>query len=134
MLATLMRLQHVAPILLLAAACARPAAPPELRAPTPTSAPRPPTSTPTPDYRGMRQRLVEPLSALIVAVRSNDRAQAAGFLARFNAAGDEILPRIETDVSTPANLLHSAIVNVRAHPGDLAVLEQARQDLIRGIP
>lgn len=82
----------------------------------------------------MRAKLVTPLSALIVAVRNNDRANAATFLAQFNAAGEEILPAIATDVSKPANILHSAIVNVRAHPGDLAGLEEIRRGLIAEIP
>jgi hypothetical protein len=58
------------------------------------------------------------------------RSNAAGFLAQFNAAADEILPRIDSDMSKNANLLHSAIVNVRTSPGNLQVLEQTQRVLV----
>ena len=101
--------------------------------PRPTSTAMPPTSTPTPDYGQMKAKLLIPLSGLIVAVRDKS-PQAAGFLARFNTEADDILPRIELDVSKSANVLHSAIGNVRSHPGNLAALEQDRQNLISDIP
>ena len=48
---------------------------------------------------------------------------------KFNQGADEILPVIEGDVSKQGNALHSAIVNVRAHPADL----QARLHLLQDI-
>lgn len=82
----------------------------------------------------MRTRLLTPLGAMIIAVRGNDRPQAAAHLADFNKVADEQLPVIERDMSRQANALHSAITNVRAHPGDLALLEQTRRDLLADIP
>ena len=81
----------------------------------------------------MKNQLLIPLSSLIVATREKNPSTAATFLAQFNAAGDAVLPKIEQDMSKPANALHSAVVNVRAHPGDLAGLEQIRSDLMRDI-
>lgn len=81
----------------------------------------------------MRGQLLSPLGSLIVAVRGNNTL-AAAYLADFNKAGDEILPKIEHDVSKPANALHSAIVNVRSHPSNLAALEQDRLTLLSDIP
>lgn len=82
----------------------------------------------------MRLRLVLPLSSMIVALQGNDRSLAAAFLAKFNSEADDILPRIEMDMSKSANAIHSAIVNVRSHPGNQAALEQDRQTLIVDIP
>lgn len=113
---------------------APPTAIPTPQLPTPTPLPKPPTSTPQPDYRGMRTRLLTPLGAMIVAIRGNDRTQAAAHLADFNKVADDVLPAIGNDMSKPANALHSAIVNVRSHPGDLAALEQDRRNLLADIP
>jgi hypothetical protein len=108
---------------------------PPTSTPVPTTpTPRPPTATPAPDYRSMRSRLVEPLSAMIVAIRSRDTNNAAVFYARFNQAGDEVLASISSDTSKSANALHSAVVNVRTHPNNLAALEDDRQALIAAIP
>ena len=82
----------------------------------------------------MRTRLLTPLGALIIAVRSNDRTQAASHLADFNTVANDILPKIDKDVSKPANALHSAITNVRTHPGDVAALEEDRRQLLAAIP
>lgn len=102
----------------------------------PTVAPAIPTAVPTPqpNYRGMRTSLVIPLGALIVAVRNNNGPQSAAFLAQFNDAAESVLPVIASDTSKPGNALHSAIVNVRSHPGNLAALEQDRLSLLRDIP
>lgn len=110
---------------------ATPQAEPAIQVPTPA-----PTAVPTPqpDYRGMRTRLLTPLGALIVANRGSDRAQAAAHLTDFNKVAESIMPIIELDMSTRANALHSAIVNVRSHPGNVAALEQDRLNLLRDIP
>jgi hypothetical protein len=107
---------------------------PTPRPPTAVPTPRPPTATPTPNYRELRTRLVTPLGALIIAVRGNDRSQAAAHLAQFNQVADEILPRIDSDMSKEANALHSVIINVRSHPGNLAALEDDRRSLLAAIP
>lgn len=82
----------------------------------------------------MRMRLSQPLSAMVVSLRGNDRSTTAAFLAKFNTEADEILPRLETDMSKSANALHSAIVNVRSHPGDQAALDQDLRSLLKDIP
>jgi hypothetical protein len=82
----------------------------------------------------MRGRLLTPLGALIEAVRNRDpNRTAAGHLADFNREADAILPMIESDVSKQANVLHSAITNVRAHPGDVQNLEDIRRSLLADI-
>lgn len=119
-------------LVLLLAGCS-----PSPRAPTSTAgpaAPRPPTATPAPDYRAMRARLVEPLSAMIVATRQRETANAATFFARFNQAGDDVLAAISSDTSKNANVLHSTVVNVRSHPSSLAALEEDRLSLMTAIP
>lgn len=113
---------------------AAPTATPRPAVPTATLTPREPTNTPPPDYRGMRTRLLTPLGAMIIAVRGNNRPQAAAHLANFNHVADEVLPVIERDLSKQANALHSTIMNVRSHPGDLAALEQERRSLLAAIP
>lgn len=127
-----MRLALVVIVTLLSLGCSSaPRAASATPAPTALPTPRSATATPPPDYRGMALRLATPLSALIVAVRAgNPNQTAAGHLANFNAEADRILPAIEGDTSKPANMLHSAIVNVRAHPGDLTELEQIRRSLV----
>lgn len=77
----------------------------------------------------MASQLLDPLGAMIVAVRTQS-PNASAWLIRFNEQADVILPQIRDDVSVSANLLHSAIVNVRANPRDLDVLERARLDLL----
>jgi hypothetical protein len=104
--------------------------------PGPTRTPRPvvPTTTPAPtpvNYLAMRQALLLPLGALIVATR-NDSPTRAQHLAAFNAEADKILPVIERDVSPNGNRLHSVIVNVReaAPRRDIASLEAQRMTLL----
>lgn len=82
----------------------------------------------------MRVSLTTPLGALIIANREKNPQRAAMHLAEFNQAANGILPQIEGDMSKQANALHSAIVNVRSHPGDLAALEQDRRNLLADIP
>lgn len=79
-------------------------------------------------------QLLTPLGALIIADRGGNTSQAAAHLADFNKVAEEILPKIEVDMSKPANALHSAIVNVRTHPGNVAALEQDRLNLLADIP
>lgn len=71
---------------------------------------------------------------MIVATRGRDASNAATFYARFNQAGDEVLAAVNNDMSKSANVLHSAVVNVRSHPSNLAALEEDRQTLITAIP
>lgn len=82
----------------------------------------------------MRQALVSPLSSLIAAVQAGDLANQRRFLSGFFDASEGVLGKIEKDTSKQANSLHSAIANVRAHPADLGVLQQERQNLIADIP
>lgn len=95
----------------------------------PTMTPRPATPTPQPNYRELRNKLANPLSAMIVSIRDNDRSTAAAFLAQFNAAADAMLPILRNDPSDNAALLQSAIVSVRAQPGNLAQLTTIRERL-----
>jgi hypothetical protein len=137
-----MRWLYAAMLVVVGAACASSQAP---RAPAATAAPtavatprpapteRPPTATPAPDYRALREKILSPLGALIVTVREGKREDAAGWLAKFNQGADEILPVIERDLSKEGNALHSAIVNVRAHPSDLQALEEVRLHLLQDI-
>jgi hypothetical protein len=111
------------------AGCASGSAPRQL---SPTSPPA--VTAPTPNYRAMRVRLLTPLGALIVALRGNDRTQAAAHLADFNQVADTILPSVAQDTSKEANALHSAITNVRSHPGDVSALENDRRALLADIP
>lgn len=94
-------------------------------------APAAQTATPVPDYRGLANSLREPLSALIVATR-NKSPNAPAWQARFNEAAGRVLPVIERDMSTQANVLHSAIRNVQeaAPRGDIAVLDAERRRLL----
>jgi hypothetical protein len=119
--------------LMIACAAPRPAEPALTATPKPpTSTPalRPATATPAPNYREMRTRLTTPLGAMIIALRQNDRSAAAAHLAEFNQEGDRLMPLIESDMSVPASLLHSAIVSVRREPGNLPLLEKIRERLV----
>lgn len=82
-------------------------------------------------YAVMRNQLLTPLGALIVATRENSPRQAA-VLTAFNAEADQILPVIERDISCNASLLHSAIVSTReaASRKDPASLEIQRRKLL----
>jgi hypothetical protein len=121
-------------LLLFATACAASSAATAPTAPT-SAATRPPTAvpataTPSPDYRAMRSKIEGPLASMIVALRAGDHGNAAAFYAQFNAAADEIMPKLDLDVSYNGNLLHSTIVNVRGHPNDLSALESDRRSLL----
>lgn len=78
----------------------------------------------------MRSKIEAPLASLIVALRAGDRGNAAAFYDQFNAAADEIMPKLDLDMSYNGNLLHSTIVNVRGHPNDLSALESDRRSLL----
>lgn len=109
--------------------------------PAPTTVPTPPTVVAPatevsqepvrPDYVKLRQELILPLGALIVATR-NKSPTAAQHLADFNVVAERVLPAIATDMSVNANRLHSVIVNVRdaAARKDLATLERERISLL----
>jgi len=103
-------------------------------APVPTRTPPPPpgpTGTPPPDYGAMRQALLLPLGALIVATRDNSATRQT-HLDAFNAEADKVLPAIERDVSPNGNRLHSVIANVReaAPRRDVGALERERLALL----
>lgn len=79
----------------------------------------------------MRTELLTPLAAYIVATRDRS-ASAANWRSQFNAAADNVLPKIERDVSTNGNVLHSVITNVKEAMArdDLATIERERTRLI----
>lgn len=100
---------------------------------TPAPTREKPTPAPTAvNYTALRMSLLVPLQSLIVAVRSNDAANSARFLADFNTAADTVLPAIAQDMSPNANRLHSVIVNTReaAAQKDVTVLEAQRRTLL----
>ena len=84
-----------------------------------------------PDYAQLRQDLVLPLGALIVATRGNS-PNIPRHLSDFNAAAERVELVIATDMWVNANRLHSANVNVRdaAARKDLATLERERLGLL----
>src|SRR5687768_9207241 len=111
-----------------AAPTATPAPPPPTATPAPTSTPAPTaTAAPVPgrDYKAIRQPLLIPLGALIVARRAG-QPTAAAWLTEFNKAADQVLPAIEGDTSVDATRLRTAITDIRAMPTDLQVLERSR--------
>jgi hypothetical protein len=102
----------------------------------PTAAPVPtvaPTAAPVTgrDYKAIRQPLLIPLGALIVATRAQQPSNAEAWLAAFNKAADEVLPAIEGDTSVDATRLRTAINDIRTTPADLAVLERSRALLLQ---
>ena len=117
---------------LLVVACSVPSAPP-VPTPTrvvPTATLSAPTSTPRPDYAGMRNALRNPLSSLIVSVRNGDAQNTSVFLSEFNTAADHVLVQLSDDTSQQATLLRTTISNVRAEPRELKVLERERDLLL----
>jgi hypothetical protein len=123
----------VATLGLLVACSPAPPAPPT--APPPTVTPVPvPTTPPTPiaaavDYKALRQPLLIPLGALIVAVRARTPTTTY-WLDQFNKAADQVLPAIDGDTSPNATRLRTSIMNVRAMPDNLDALEKSRSDLL----
>lgn len=110
--------------------CSQPAPGPQV-APTATSVPA--TATPAPpNYRAMANALALSLGGVIVAVRDKDARATRDLLARFNAEAEKVEPQIKTDMSVQANILSSAIKNVRTHAldGNLQALESERLRLI----
>ena len=125
-------------------ACAPPAPTPPPTAAPPAQATAPlPTATAVPqaratvppttvaanvDYKALRQPLLLPLGALIVAVRA--RRPTAYWVDQFNKAADQVLPAIEGDTSPTATKLRASIMSVRAMPDNLDSLEKSRGDLL----
>lgn len=77
----------------------------------------------------MAAALDEPLGALIVSVRNNS-GNASSWFTLFNVEADKILPVIELDTSKNANLIRSAITDVRLRPYELDSLERTRRMLV----
>lgn len=98
--------------------------------PPATAGPRLPTPTPQTNYREVAQPLVQPLGALIIAVRNNDAINARDFLAEFNQAANLVQIRLSGDETPKANTIRTAIDAVRASPRDLKVLERERDTLL----
>jgi hypothetical protein len=80
----------------------------------------------------MANALALSLGGVIVAVRDKDARATRDLLARFNAEAEKVEPQIKTDMSVQANILSSAIKNVRTHAldGNLQALESERLRLI----
>lgn len=126
------------PLGLFIVACSATPAPKPAVAPVAAAAtPRPtaaPTAQPTPagpDYVKLRQELLLPLGALIVATRDKS-PRVALHLASFNEVAARVEPIIAQDMSVNANRLSSGIKNTRtaAAQKDLAELERVRLNLL----
>ena len=78
----------------------------------PAPAPPPTAVAPSVDYKALRQPLLIPLGALIVAVRARTPTTTY-WLDQFNKAADQVLPAIDGDTSPTATRLRTSIMNVR---------------------
>ena len=81
------------------------------------------------NYPAIVQPMLIPLGALIVAVRAGTPT-ADFWVAEFNKAADNALPAIEGDQSPTAQQLRASILDIKAMPKNLQVLEDSRSKLL----
>jgi hypothetical protein len=101
--------------------------------PVPTATAPPPTvkAPPRKDYRALANRLVRPLGPLIIAVR--ERHPTTGErLVLFDEEARVVMAALVMDTNREANVLHSAIVNIRdgVLREDVQTLERERLRLL----